>query len=170
MLFALYITLLGVALDGTKLRLKLGNVILTTLFFADDLLLLSRTPKQGMNKLLKIVAHFCNNMKMKLSTSKTYILTNSRNQGSWKVEEESIEEILIAKYLVVNVQVQGRSMIGKYESEIIRRATNYAYTIMNLTRGAFDRSYVARRLWESCAIPAILYCSEAMVLKYSSRT
>ena len=54
-------------------------------------------------------------------------------------------------------------MIGKYESEIIRRATNYAYTIMNLTRGAFDRLYVARRLWESCAIQAILYCSEAMV-------
>ena len=54
-------------------------------------------------------------------------------------------------------------MIGKYESEIIRRASNYAYTIMNLTRGAFDRSYVARRLWELYAILAILYCSEAMV-------
>ena len=143
MLFALYIASLGMALDGTKLGVKLGNVILTALFFADDLLLLSRTPKQGMNKLLRIVTQFCNDMKMKLSTSKTYILTNSRNQGSWKVEGETIEEILIAKYLGVNVQVRGRSMIGKYESEIIRRATNYAYTIMNLTRGAFDRSYVA---------------------------
>ena len=138
MLFALYIASLGMALDGTKLGVKLGNVILTALFFADDLLLLSRTPKQGMNKLLRIVTQFCNDMKMKLSTSKTYILTNSRNQGSWKVEGETIEEIL-----GVNVQVRGRSMIGKYESEIIRRATNYAYTIMNLTRGAFDRSYVA---------------------------
>ena len=168
MLFALYIASLGMALDRTKLGVKLGNVILTALFFADDLLLLSRTPKRGMNKLLKIVAQFCNDMKMKLSTSKTYILTNSRNQGSWKVEGETIEEILIAKYLGVNVQVRGRSMIGKYESEILRRATNYAYTIMNLTRGAFDRSYVARRLWEACAIPAILYCSEAMVFTKST--
>ena len=74
-------------------------------------------------------------MKMTLSTSKTYILTNSRNQGSWKVEEETIEEILVAKYLGVNIQVRGRSMVGKYESDIIRRATNCAFTIMNLTRG-----------------------------------
>ena len=39
---------------------------------------------------------------MTLSTSKTHILTNSRNQGSWKVEEETIEEILVAKYMGVN--------------------------------------------------------------------
>ena len=59
-------------------------------------------------------------MKMTLSTSKTYILTNSRNQGSWKVEEETMEEILVAKYLGVNIQVRGRSMVGKYKSDIIK--------------------------------------------------
>jgi hypothetical protein len=30
--------------------------MLTALFFADDLLLLSKTPKRGMNKLLRIVS------------------------------------------------------------------------------------------------------------------
>ena len=54
-------------------------------------------------------------------------------------------------------------MVGKYESDIIRRATNCAFTIMNLTRGSMDRSLVARRLWKACAIPSILYCLEAMV-------
>ena len=112
---------------------------------------------------MRVVSQFCKDMKMTLSTSKTYILTNSRNQGSWKVEEETIEEILVAKYMGVNIQVRGRSMVGKYESDIIRRATNCAFTIMNLTRGSMDRSLVARRLWDACAIPSILYCSEAMV-------
>ena len=163
MLFALFIASLGVALDSTKLGVELGGTVLTALFFADDLLLLSRTPKHGMNSLLRIVSQFCKDMKMTLSTSKTYILTNSRNQGFWKVEEETIEEILIAKYLGVSIQVRGRSMVGKYESDVIRRATNCAFSIMNLTRGSMDRSLVARRLWEACAIPSILYCSEAMV-------
>ena len=131
----LFIASLGVALDSTKLGVELGGTILTALFFADDLLLLSRTPKHGMNSLLRVVSQFCKDMKMTLSTSKTYILTNSRNQGSWKVEEETIEEILVAKYMGVNIQVRGRSMVGKYESDIIRRATNCAFTIMNLTRG-----------------------------------
>ena len=31
-------------------------------------------------------------------------------------------------------------MVGKYESEIIRRATNCAFTIMNLTKGVVDRT------------------------------
>ena len=65
------------AIDSTKLGVKLGNVMLTALFFADDLLLLSRTPKSGMNKLLRIVSRFCMDMHMKLATSKTYILTNA---------------------------------------------------------------------------------------------
>ena len=55
-----------------------------------------------MNSLLRVVSQFCKDMKMTLSMFKTYILTNSRNQGSWKVEEETIEEILVAKYLGVN--------------------------------------------------------------------
>ena len=61
-------------------------------------------------------------------------------------------------------------MIGKYESDIIRRATNCAFTIMNLTRRAVDRSLVARRLWEACAIPSILDCSEAMVFTRKTLT
>ena len=50
-------------------------------------------------------------MKMKLLTSKTYILTNMRNQGSGS---DTIEEILIAKYLGENIQERGRSIVGKY--------------------------------------------------------
>ena len=165
LLFALYIASLGQALDNSKLGVKLGKVMITAIFFADDLLLLSRTPNRGMNKLLRIVSGFCMDMHMKLATSKTYILTNSPNEISWKVDNVTIEEILVAKYLGVTIQVRGRSMIGVYEKDMIRKATNYAYAIMNLSRGVLDRAMVAKRLWESCAIPAILYCVEAVTLK-----
>ena len=32
-------------------------------------------------------------------------------------------------------------------------------------RGVLDRAMVAKRIWESCTIPEILYCVEAMTLK-----
>ena len=165
LLFALYIASLGLALDRSKLGVKLGKAMITAIFFADDLLLLSRTPKRGMNKLLRIVSRFCTDMRMKLATSKTYILTNAPNEISWKVDNITIEEILVAKYLGVTIQVRGRSMIGGYEKDMIRKATNYAYAIMNISRGILDRAMVAKRLWESCAIPSILYCVEAVTLK-----
>ena len=41
-------------------------------------------------------------------------------------------------------------------------ATSYPHTIINLTRAGLDRALLARKLWEACAIPAILYCVEAM--------
>ena len=91
---------------------------LSLVFVLSGWCVLSRTPKHRMNSLLRVVSQFCEDMKMTLSMSKTYILTNSRNQGSWKVEEETIEEILVAKYLGVNIQVRGRTMVGKYESDI----------------------------------------------------
>ena len=46
MLFALYMAGLGNALHNTKLGVKLGDVIITALFFAYDLVLISSTPKK----------------------------------------------------------------------------------------------------------------------------
>ena len=67
MLFALYISRLGEALG-----VRMGSSIISALFFADNLVLISNTPKTGMNKLLGIVAEFCRDMRMELSTSKTF--------------------------------------------------------------------------------------------------
>jgi len=132
--------------------------LITALFFADDLVLISGTPKTGMIKLLKLVNNFCKDNKMSLATSKTYIISNASYNISWPINEETIEEVLVAKYLGVNIQLRGRSMIGQYEEIMINRATSYAYSIMNLTRGGLDRALIAKIIWETCAIPAILYC------------
>ena len=157
LLFSLYIASLGTKLHDSKLGIKMGTEVITALFFADDLVLISGTPKTGMNKLLKIVSNFCNDMKMELATTKTYILSNANYNVSWKIENDTIEEILIAKYLGIHVQVRGRNMIGKYEDNMTKKAMSYAYTIMNLTRSGLDRAMIARKLWESFAVPATLY-------------
>ena len=90
-------------------------------------------------------------MHMTLSIPKTYILSNASYEVSWSIDDATVEEVLVAKYLGVNIRVRGRNLIGLYETEIVKRAQNYAYTIMNLTRTGLDRAVIARSIWEMCA-------------------
>ena len=54
-----------------------------------------------------------------------------------------------------------------HETKMILVATNYAHTIMGVTRTGLDRALVAHKLWECCAIPSILYCMDALVISKS---
>ena len=72
LLFALYISGLGRVLQDTNLGVKLGTEVITALFFADNLVLVSSTPKIGMNRLLSIYASFCKDICTALSILKTY--------------------------------------------------------------------------------------------------
>ena len=165
LLFALYVSGLGVNLQDTGLGIQLGSVILTGIFFADDLVLISKTSFRGMNRLLGTVNAFCKDMRMTLSVSKTFVLTTGPRARTWKIGDsgETLQETLVAKYLGVNIQLRGRHTL-KREQDIISTARRYAFSILSITRAGLDRSLVARSLWEMCAIPAILYGSEAMCL------
>ena len=55
LLFALFIAALRVRLQETELAVKLGSVTLIWIFFEDNLMLISRTSKRGMTKLLHTV-------------------------------------------------------------------------------------------------------------------
>ena len=164
MLFSLYVSGLGDALHNSELGFRMGEVVLTAIFFADDLVLIAGSPKYAMDRLLDTVARFCRDMYMKLAVSKTFILTNSTNPVDWSVDDETIEEVMSAKYLGVNMQIRGRNMVGQYEAVMLKRATGCAMSIMNLTRAGLDRALIAKRLWECCAIPSILYCAEVLVV------
>ena len=75
-----------------------------------------------------------------------------------------MEAALTAKYLGVEVGVKGRNLVKAREAKMIQTARAYAHTIMGCTRVGLDRSLTASTLWESCAIPAFLYATEAMVI------
>ena len=119
-----------------------------------------------MDRLLKAVHKFCTDMDMKLAVEKTVILAYGTNQNRWKVTEgePDIEQALVAKYLGIEISLQGRNLIKPRESKMIGGARTYAHTIMGCTRSGLDRALTAYRLWESCAIPGFLYGTEAMVI------
>ena len=165
LLFALYISGLGAKLQEMKLGVELGGVVLTRMFFADDLILISRTPCQGMNTLLGVVDKYCKETRMSLSVAKTFVLSTGKAGRSWNIGQtgDTLQESMLAKYLGVNIQLRGKCTVRK-EKDVISGARRIAHSIMSLTRANLDRSRAARILWESCGIPSILNAVEAMTL------
>ena len=68
----------------------------------DDLILISRTKKQGMECMLRTVHRFCRDMKMKLAVEKTILLQTG--------PELDLEAVILAKNLGVDIQVKGRNL------------------------------------------------------------
>ena len=157
---------LGERLHAMKEGVNFGGQVVSALFFADDLVLISRTRVRGLERMLKEVSRFCKGMHMRLSVDKTVILSNSRVGQGWKEEPGTpdLEATLAGKYLGVDIQVKGRSLVKPREERMLQIAQKYANTIMGVTRAGLDRALVAHTLWERCAIPAVLYAVEAMLV------
>ena len=166
LLFALYISSLGNFLHSLQEGVDFDGLVVSALFFADDLVLISRTRRQGMERLFRAVQCFCAGMHMSLAVSKTIILTNGPMDSSWLVleDEPELEALLVGKYLGVDIQVKGRNLVKAREARMLAVARSYAHAIIGLTRSGLNRALIARKLWECCAVPAILYGTEAMTV------
>ena len=102
---------LGEKLHAMKEGVNFSGQVISALFFADDLVLISRTKVRGMEG-LREVSRFCKGMYMKLSVEKTVILSNGQEGQVWKVElgTPDLEATLVGKYLGVEIQVKGRNL------------------------------------------------------------
>ena len=71
-------------------------------FFADDLVLISRTLKRGLERMLRVVNRFCLGMHLKLAVNKTVIISGGATSSKWASggdDGNDLESTLIAKYL-----------------------------------------------------------------------
>ena len=59
--------------------------ILSVIFFADDLILISRPKRRGMERLIRAVKTLCEAKIMKLAVDKTMILTAGSQDSVWTV-------------------------------------------------------------------------------------
>ena len=143
-------------------RDKLWQYCGFTLFFADDLVLISGICKQGMVRLLRTVQSFCTSLHMKLSVEKTVMLSSGLDDSSWNFlsDDPTLEISLMGRYLGFEVNVKGRNLITSCEKKLISTDRNYAHTIFGCTKLGLDRSVTANRVWECCTIPSILYALE----------
>ena len=152
LLFSLYMAGLGEKLHAMKEGINFNGQVISALFFADDLVLISRTKVRGMEHMLGEESRFCHGVHMKLSIEKTIILFNGMQGQAWKVEPGTpdLEASLVGKYLGVDIQVKGRNLVKPREERMIGIAQKYTNTIMGITRSGLDRSLVSHTLWERC--------------------
>ena len=61
---------LGKVLHSLREGIDFDGVVISSLFFADDLVLISGTMKHGLERMLHVVGRFCEGMHMKLPVSK----------------------------------------------------------------------------------------------------
>ena len=78
MLFSLYISGLGKVLHSLCEGIDFDGVVISAIFFADNLVLISRTKKCGLKRMLHVVGRFYEGIQMKLQE----ISTKSHRQES----------------------------------------------------------------------------------------
>ena len=64
--------------------------------------------------------------------------------------------------------MKGRNLVKAREVRMLAVARSYAHTIIGLTKSGLNRALIARKLWECCAVPAILYGTESMTVTAST--
>ncbi len=180
-LFSLYIQELCDKLEQSGEGLTIGpdgrKTRMPGLLFADDIVLMAET-EDGLQRLLDIVAQFAKDRKMVINPVKSKILVNWRavnKKNRWRIGEHIIHEGLRRKvtvvleeeegykYLGVWIQLRGR-IFEDYGKKATSKAGRYVGIVKNVWRCSKQSAWVAVKLWNAVAKPAILYGSEVATL------
>ena len=94
MLFALYLGELGERLVKSGLGVKIGDVVVPGLFFADDMVVMGQG-EGDLRKLLKMVGEYGREWKMQFNLSKSKVVNigeKSNKDKRWQVGEGQVQE------------------------------------------------------------------------------
>ena len=163
-LFALYVADMSKELHESDLGVKLYKVCISCLFFADDIVLVARDA-DGLRLLLNIVQHHCLELGMKLSVTKSKVMSSTQDVWELFSGDEVVGEldnVLQFKYLGIEMKLSP----SKAAAVMMKRATSLANNYMKACLGiAYDGPDIvdlAMALWMNVAMPAVLYGCEVV--------
>ena len=170
-LFALYMVEWGKELEKVKVGVKVGSVVISALFFADDVLLISRTP-QGLNKLIQVSTRQCKIMRMKISTKKSQVISPMRDTWDLRDDEgnvvDSLEKVLSYKYLGVDAFNTMTRTSNFKQRKCIIAARKYRGATKYLSRRGPDVVSLARCSWTCVAVPALTFGTEFVMFSQAT--
>ena len=159
MLFALYIADLGSSLHSSNLGFQLGSLVISSLLFADDIVLIAKTAADLL-VLLSIVQEQCSSLKLVISTEKSEII--SPTDAEWQLFDDQRAPILSLKQ-VVSYKYLGTTTFGSmYQTSLnkqkqsIATAGKYKGSCIYVSKNGPDTAEVALCTWSNVGIPAIL--------------
>ena len=164
MLFALYVVDLSRDLASSILGVMLYTVCVSTLFFADDFVLIARTA-EGLRELQNIVQRHCSALCMKLSISKSKVMSTSHDVWELFNGDEIVgclEKVLQFKYLGVETCLSpfksGKAMMKRATA----LANSYRGACIRIADDGPDVVDLAITLWMNVALPSLLFGCETI--------
>ena len=165
MLFALYISDMGLELSKCGEGFDLQGVNICSLFFADDIVLFSPTAR-GLKVLIKIVKKHCDLLKMSISESKSKVITSSITDftfvDDFGEEVLTLEKVAMYKYLGLDMYSSvWRTNVEKQKKALLK-ARQYKGACLSIANRGPDVSILASCMWLNMAIPSILYACDSI--------
>ena len=172
LLFSLFISGLGDELNSSGLGIDLQDVNISSIFFADDLVILGKS-RDALDKLMEKVMVFMSKHKLDISQTKSKIL--SYNAVTDKILFEVtdlppllLDQVLVFKYLGIPVNCTPYNLFKSFNDQVRARAKTYLRSVLSLVRSGPNRADLAYSLWTCCALPSILYGAEIIPLTQES--
>ena len=155
------------------IKLESGEVV-CILLFADDIILVADSV-ESLEKLKKILEQWCLDFRMKISISKTNVITSLEDyecaiSDSGTMEEEIINHVNSYKYLGVTQFLTPWRTSQCKGKEMLDRARTYKNVILRTRSQYLDNTAAMAALWQNVAIPGIMYAVDAIPIPEASIT
>lgn len=160
-LFCIFINEFAKLLRDHNVGVRIHDVCMGGLFWADDVVLLAND-EQELNKMLDLAAQFSRDWRLNFNHSKSNVLVvGQRINGDkkWKLGNDYISEVNTYKYLGVHIS---RTLSDHHHvDEVIKKGNRLIAYVKSIISNFdnFNRVYYGDILWRTIALPSINYAS-----------
>lgn len=170
LLFALYIAGIGEDLATSGEGFSVGNVVICGMFFADDVLLVSKTAA-GLKKLFHLVKSHCDRLLLEINTAEGKSEVISPGDDFWDIldmdgeVELSLRQVLEYKYLGLETTSSILKTCMAKRAKCVKIANKYKFACLHLGKRGPDVVDATLATWTNIALPSILFGCEAIIFK-----
>ena len=138
MLFAIYVVGWGEALENSGEGVKLGNILVPALFFADDVVLIASSV-EGLKRLMSISEDETQKMGLTISESKSKVVSVN-DEVSWSLHNNegeimsTLEKVMDYKYLGLETHANIRKTTTAKHKKMVTAARRYRGACKYLSR------------------------------------
>ena len=158
-LFALYIMDVGNDINISQLGFEVGNVCVSGLLFADDLVVLARSAS-SLKTLLGLVKQGFDRLKLAINVEKSQVVSPANN--AWEVEDDegnvvlALDQVDLYKYLGTWTYGSMYRTAVEKQKLCVKTAHKYKSCCIHVSKMGPDIVDVVLCTWSNVAIPAIL--------------
>ena len=171
LLFALYISDVGSDLTRSSVGFEVGNLVLSGLLFADDIVLIAKTPGD-LRDLISLVNNHCVALRLEVSVEKSQVVSPD-DETVWEVPGEdehglSLKSVLSYKYLGTETSLLMSKTGSAKQKRCLNTAQRYRFACHYVGKTGPDMMDVVLATWNCIAMPSIM--SGCEVIPFSETT